>query len=185
MKLYICSDIHGSFPDLKKFLDAHVKEIQSGVARLVLLGDVYNHGPRNPLPAGYAPMQVAEALNAISANIFAVKGNCDSEVDEMISNFKFCTSCSLEVGGHKLVFTHGHKINPDHPAQGLKAGDAVFYGHFHKPSHAEVEGVHYVCVGAIGICPADVKRSYAVVDDGKVSVLPLDGGEQILSFELK
>ena len=185
MKYYICSDIHGATTNLNALLEKIGDELQSGAAKLVLLGDIYNHGPRNPIPEDYAPMKVAEALNKYTPSMIAVKGNCDSEVDEMISEFKIYAGSSTNVDGHSAVFTHGHKCNPDLPREGLSSGDIVFYGHFHRATHSIVDGVHYVCVGALGIYPEDAGASYAVFDGKAVAVYPIDGSEPIISFALE
>lgn len=185
MKFYICSDIHGATRNLNALLEKIGPELAAGGAKLVILGDVYNHGPRNPIPEDYAPMQVAEALNPYRAAIIAVRGNCDSEVDEMISEFKFYASSSTVVAGRNVLFTHGHKYNPDNPASGMKAGDVVFYGHFHNAEHRLVDGVNYICVGALGIYPKDSKASYAVFDGLKVSVLPVDEPTPIFNLMIQ
>lgn len=178
MKIFIGSDIHGSAANARRFLDA------AGESRLVLLGDIYNHGPRNPFPEGYAPMEVAAMLNAVKDRLTVVKGNCDSEVDEMISEFAILPDGSVVADGHTLYFTHGHKCNADLPKAGLKAGDAVLYGHFHRPSVKDVDGVKYICVGAVGMSPEGVDRSYAVYDDGKICVYSLEGARPLLTVEL-
>ena len=84
MKLMFASDIHGSLPATERVLSLFA---QSGAQWLVILGDVLNHGPRNALPEGYAPAQVAEKLNPYASRIIAVRGNCDSEVDQMLLHF--------------------------------------------------------------------------------------------------
>lgn len=181
MKLYVISDIHGASPALDKFFE-RTGDLKDG--KLILLGDIYNHGPRNPLPDGYAPMKVAEKLNSVKDKLTAVQGNCDSEVDSMISRFAIFGGAEIRYKGRTFKFTHGHKCNPTLPASGLKEGDVVFYGHFHRPEHTVVDGVHYVCVGALGMHPDDAVCAYAVVDGKKVKVVALDDGKEILSFEL-
>ncbi len=185
MKIFVGSDIHGSAPMAQKFL-AEVQRLSpaDGNMRIVILGDVYNHGPRNPLPEGYAPMQVAAALNAVKDKLSVVKGNCDSEVDAMISEFSFYNSVSIPRKGKKLIFTHGHKINADMPMEGLEGGDAVFYGHFHKPQTRVVDGVRYVCVGAIGMSAAGVPRSYAVISDDGLDILSLEDGSLLEHIDM-
>ncbi len=185
MKFYICSDIHGAAPKLGALLAMIGSELDGGKAKLVVLGDIYNHGPRNPLPEGYAPMEVANALNARKDAVIAVKGNCDSEIDETISEFNIYLFSTVEIGGRKIVFTHGHKCNPAMPDKSLKAGDIVFYGHEHRVDHRLIEGVHYVCVGGLGMAAAGSKPSYAVFEGNKVAVYSIDDGSSLLSFELQ
>ena len=102
MKLFIASDIHGS-----KYYAEKIKEMynQENSDKIILLGDLYYHGPRNPLTNEYEPMEVAKILNSLKDNMLVVKGNCDAEVDEMISEFSFQDKIILEVNGLKIFFT--------------------------------------------------------------------------------
>jgi len=185
MILFIGSDVHGSEANLLRFLDASDKAMQSGEdVKCVLLGDIYNHGPRNPFPEGYAPMKAAELLNRRKDSFSVIKGNCDSEVDQMISEFQIKDDFCMQWMNRTLYFTHGHRHNPDLPIEEARKGDIVFYGHFHTPKLTEVGGVRYVCVGALGLSPEGVRRSYAVVDGSKVRVVALDGGETLIEFDV-
>lgn len=185
MRIFVGSDVHGSSANVERFfatVDAY--RAQYGDAKVVLLGDIYNHCPRNPLPEGYAPMKVAERLNASKDYVTLVHGNCDSEVDQMITEFEIRPDFSLQWGERRLFFTHGHKCNPDLPCKDAKRGDVVFYGHFHKANVCEADGVIYVCVGAIGMPKADTVRSYAVVDEHEISVKSLVGEDVLFRFEI-
>ena len=184
MRIFVASDIHGSAVSLEKFfsiVDSALPEHPD--TKVVLLGDTYNHGPRNPLPEGYAPMRVAKLLNDAMSFITVIKGNCDSEVDEMISNFPIIGDFHMEWDGHTAFFTHGHKFNPDNPPTGVKAGDVVFYGHFHKPSVTVRDGVHYVCVGSVGIPFDGTSQSYAVLNEKDVTLKSFEG-ETLAYFDL-
>ena len=110
MKIIVISDIHGSLFYMNK-----IKEIidKSNVDKIVLLGDLYYHGPRNPLTQEYNPQQVANILNSYKDKILCVRGNCDAQVDEMISEFKFNDNVKLDINGKRFFFTHGHKYNID------------------------------------------------------------------------
>lgn len=185
MKLFIGSDVHGSEANLLRFLNAIDNAKEEGEpVKAVLLGDIYNHGPRNPFPEGYAPMKVAALLNDRKDSFAVIKGNCDSEVDQMISDFEIGSDYSCEWQGHTLYFTHGHKHNPDLPIEDAKEGDIVFYGHFHKPNLTDVNGVRYVCVGALGLSPDEVERAYAILDESRLTVKALEGGKTLIEFEL-
>ena len=185
MQLYIASDVHGSEANIIRFFYAvHRGAAVDNDTNVVLLGDIYNHGPRNPFPEGYAPMKVAALLNGEKDRITVIKGNCDSEVDEMISEFPINADFSMEWCGHTLFFTHGHKCNPDLPKREAKAGDIVFYGHFHRAKLTDVDGVRYVCVGALGLSPDGVERSYAVLDEHKLTVKTLVGDNTLIEFAL-
>lgn len=185
MKLYIGSDVHGSSANIERFLDIVNDARKSDPSvKVVLLGDIYNHGPRNPFPEGYAPMTVAKMLNESKDFITVIKGNCDSEVDQMISDFPIGDDFSREWYGRTLFFTHGHKCNPDLPPKNAKKGDVVFYGHFHRAMLEVKEGVIYVCVGALGLSPEGVERSYAVLDERKIEVKTLQGGKTLIEYDL-
>ncbi len=185
MKLFIGSDIHGSEANLIRFFQA-VDESLAGDqdTKVVLLGDIYNHGPRNPFPEGYAPMKVAKLLNDAMTFITVIKGNCDSEVDQMISNFPIISDFSMRWGEHTVYFTHGHKCNPELPPTGAKSGDLVFYGHFHRSAVTEKDGVKYVCVGALGLNPEGAERSYAVLEENRLTVLTLMDKKVLFDIEI-
>lgn len=181
MKWMIASDLHGSARCCRALLEALDRE---GADRLVLLGDLLYHGPRNDFPEEYDTRAVTALLNGVKDRLLCVRGNCDSEVDQMISNFPIIGDFSMEWQGHTLYFTHGHKCNPELPPTGAKRGDVVFYGHFHKAALTEKDGVRYVCVGALGLSPEGVERSYAVIDETSVTVKALERDDTILKFDI-
>lgn len=178
MKILIATDIHGSayYAELvaQKFK-------QYNVEQLILLGDIYNHGPRNPFPKDYAPMKVAEALNAIAAKVVAVKGNCDSEVDQMISDFPFVNDYVLPLGCRRIYFTHGHVFNKSNPPSTSVNGDVVFYGHFHTSEITENNGVICVNVGSTSL-PKDGKHAYCLLTDNAITLYDLTTDEIILEY---
>ncbi|MGN1040658.1 MAG: phosphodiesterase [Candidatus Fimimonas sp.] len=165
MKIFVATDLHGSAywtaEILKKFR-------QSKADFILLLGDVYNHGPRNPFPQDYAPMRVAEMLNGVSNVLVSVKGNCDSEVDQMISDFAFLQDEVLPLGGRKVYFTHGHVFNKNNLPK-LSQGDVMLYGHFHVCEITNVNGVTCVNVGSCAL-PKDGNNCYCIVDESGVTV---------------
>lgn len=115
MKLMFASDIHGSLPATERVLERFA---QSGARWLVILGDVLNHGPRNALPEGYAPAQVAERLNAVATQIIAVRGNCDSEVDQMLLHFPITAPWQqILTQERRLFLTHGRPLRADESAR--------------------------------------------------------------------
>ena len=128
MRYLIASDIHGALP-AAEMLVARFRE--EGADRLLLLGDLLYHGPRNPLPEGYAPAQVAKLLNGLADRITAVRGNCDSEVDQMVLNFPCLGDYALVVDERTtLLLTHGH-LDLAAAVAGLPAGSFVLSGHTH------------------------------------------------------
>ncbi len=170
MKYVIASDVHGSSFHLKKLIDALKKE---NAQKLILLGDIYNHGPRNPLPTEYAPMSVSEQLNAIKDKLIVIKGNCDSEVDKMISEFDFLESAVIISADKSVFLTHGHKYNKDTPPK--TRFDGVIYGHFHTGFIERVGQTVFANAGSISLPKNQTKNSYIVLEDGVITLKDLDG----------
>lgn len=174
MKIFIATDIHGSAYWARKTAE---KFAQSKADIMVLLGDVYNHGPRNPFPDEYSPMSVADTFNALSSSIIAVRGNCDSQVDEMISRFPFVGDNVIPLGDGRLYFTHGHVFNKDNLPP-LADGDVMFYGHFHVSEIVKVDGVICVNVGSASL-PKDGKHVYCIADGESVTIYDLVSDETV------
>lgn len=170
MKLFVATDIHGSAYYASKVVE---KFKQSNAQQLILLGDIYNHGPRNPFPRDYAPMKVAEALNGIASKVIAVKGNCDSDVDQMISEFPFVSEHIISADNRRLYFTHGHVYNKLTPPITATQGDAVFYGHFHLNEITQNNGVTFVNVGSTSL-PKDDINAYCIYEDDVVILYDFD-----------
>ena len=159
MKFLIVSDIHGSAFYMQKIIDTFNIE---NCDKLIILGDVYNHGPRNPLPKEYNPMKVAEILNGIKDKIIVVKGNCDSQVDTLISEFSFVEDAVI-VSGDKTVFcTHGHVYNKD--LKPKTKFDAVIYGHFHTGFIVRIEETVFANAGSVSLPKDKTDNSYLILD---------------------
>ncbi|WP_080797217.1 phosphodiesterase [Arabiibacter massiliensis] len=168
MKLVIASDIHGSAAAVRA-LAARIEA--ESPDRIVLLGDVLYHGPRNDLPEGYAPREVAAVLNGMAGRIVAVRGNCDAEVDQMLLDFPCMADYALvEADGHELFLTHGHLDL----APSLAPGSALLTGHTHVKTLDERDGVLHVNPGSTSI-PKDGTASYAVYDRSAFALKTLDG----------
>jgi len=181
LKLFFASDLHGSFPATEKVLDLFK---QSGAQHLILLGDVLNHGPRNPIPEGYNPPKVAKLLNEFSHEIIAVRGNCDSEVDQMLLSFPMMSAYSwILLNNNKRIFlTHGHLYHADKKPT-LKAGDVIAHGHTHIPV-AEYQQEYFIFnPGSITFPRNGFEPSYGLYENGAFKVISLSG-EEILSSEL-
>ncbi len=170
MKIMIASDLHGSAYYAEKLLNKFAEE---ECEKLILLGDIYNHGPRNPLPEGYAPMRVAELLNAEKEKLIVIKGNCDSEVDTMISSFDFIDDVCLISGGKTIFLTHGHVYNKD--AMPKTAFDAVIYGHFHTGFVVRDGGTVVANAGSVSLPKNGTPRSYLVLDENILTLKDMDG----------
>lgn len=160
MKLLVASDIHGSAVWCKKMLGAFEKE---GADKLVLLGDILYHGPRNPLPDGYAPQEVFAMLNPIADRIIAVRGNCDSEVDQMVLDFNVSSDYAvLYDGATKITLSHGHR-----PVPPLGKGDVYITGHTHVPLNAvEKEGYLHLNPGSVSLPKDGSAHGYIVYENG-------------------
>ena len=170
MKILIASDIHGS-----AFYMERVKErfFAEKADKLLLLGDIYNHGPRNPFPKDYAPQQVAEILNELKDRLIVVKGNCDSQVDTLISEFDFIDDTVIITGDKTVFCTHGHVYNKDNmPATRF---DALIYGHFHTGFVERVNGVIVANAGSVSLPKNGTPHSYILLDGDKLILKTLDG----------
>lgn len=164
MKLMIASDIHGSEFYCRKLLEAFQKEQAD---RLLLLGDLLYHGPRNDLPTEYAPKKVIALLNGIRDRIFCVRGNCDTEVDQMVLDFPIMAEyCILPVGKHVIFATHGHKFN-ETELPPLCKGDILLNGHTHVPACTAHEDYLYMNPGSVSIPKNDSWHGYMILEDNR------------------
>lgn len=168
MKYLIASDIHGSETALDKLI-AYFHRHQCDM--LLLLGDLLNFGPRNSIPEGHNPQGVAQKLNALADRIIAIRGNCDSEVDQMLLNFPIMADYALVVDeGKRLLLTHGHKYHPDNTTH-LKF-DALFYGHTHvKELYKSPSGTIICNVGSVTFPKEGNPPSFAVYENGKIKLI--------------
>ena len=173
MKLLIASDIHGAADCCRALLDAWDRE---GADRLLLLGDVLYHGPRNDLPQGYAPKEVIALLNARKDRIFCVRGNCDTEVDQMVLEFPVLADYAVLTAGPRLVYaTHGHVYNTAHLPP-LQPGDILLHGHTHVPAWEKFgQDNYYLNPGSVSIPKENSPRGYMTVEDGTFAWKTLAG----------
>lgn len=163
MKWMIASDIHGSAYWCEKLLERYEQEAAD---RLLLLGDLLYHGPRNDLPKGYNPKAVIEMLNGMKENITCVRGNCEAEVDQMVLQFPVLAEYGVMMLGERMLFfTHGHHYNEQNPPM-LKKGDILLNGHFHVPDCRENDGFVYMNPGSVSIPKENSPHSYMTLEDG-------------------
>lgn len=163
MKYLIASDIHGSLYYTNILKSLIEKENPN---KIILLGDLYYHGPRNPFPQDYDPKGVCEYLNSIKSKLIVIKGNCDAEVDEMISNFKFKKSYTLVHNGKTIFFTHGHKYNIDNfPETDF---DIMIYGHTHKGFIEYKNGKIIANPGSLPLPKEGSDRSYMIIENNRI-----------------
>ncbi len=175
MKWVIASDIHGSAKYCRKLLNAYKAEKAD---RLLLLGDILYHGPRNNLPGEYEPKEVIAMLNAMKEDILCVRGNCDTEVDQMVLDFSIMADYAILTVGERMIYaTHGHKYNmSDIPS--MRKGDVLLHGHTHIPKCVEFgEGLLYCNPGSVSIPKDNSENSYMTLEDNILKWKNLDGKE--------
>ena len=165
MKLLIASDIHGAAGYCRDLLAAWDRE---GADRLLLLGDLLYHGPRNDLPPDYAPKEVIALLNARKNQIFCVRGNCDTEVDQMVLEFPVLAEYALlEWNGHLIFATHGHLYNTQNPPP-LQPGDILLHGHTHIPADEPWgRDNRYWNPGSVSLPKAGSAHGYMVLEEDR------------------
>lgn len=180
MKFLIASDLHGSVTACQGLLDAFDRE---GADRLVLLGDILYHGPRNDLPDGYAPKEVIALLSPLADRILAVRGNCDTEVDQMVLPFPILADYAvMPVGERLMILTHGHKYGENSPPPMAKGG-ILLQGHTHVAGIKEKEGFTLLNPGSLSIPKENTPRGYILLEDGLFSFRHLDSGETYATFK--
>lgn len=171
MKIMFISDIHGSYTYLKKAMDCFEK-MQAD--KLVILGDILYHGPRNPLPQGYDCQAVMKLLNSYKDKIIAVRGNCDAEVDQMVLEFDIRKDYQeFVVDGHRFVLTHGHVYNEEIRPP-MNVGDILAYGHIHKPVAKKMDAVYVINPSSISL-PKEGTNSYGVYENHTFTIIDFNG----------
>ncbi|MDO4732635.1 MAG: phosphodiesterase [Bacillota bacterium] len=173
MKLMVASDLHGSANYVEQLLQAFQQE---QAERLLLLGDLLYHGPRNALPPGYETKDVASQLNGIREQLLCVRGNCDAEVDQMVLDFPIDAEyCILWLGKRMVFATHGHRYSPENPPQ-LRPGDILLTGHTHIPAcRREAGGFLYVNPGSVSIPKGGSEHSYIILEEERILWKTLKG----------
>ena len=172
MKWMIASDIHGSAYYCEKLLEAYKSEQAD---RLLLLGDILYHGPRNDLPRDYAPKKVIEMLNERKQDILCVRGNCDTEVDQMVLQFPVLADYAVLTAGTRLIYvTHGHVYN-NAKLPPIQPGDILLHGHTHIPACEELDTHTYLNPGSVSIPKENSPHSYMTFDGNEFVWKDLDG----------
>ena len=178
MKIMVASDIHGSAYYCQKMTEAYKN---SGAQKLLLLGDILYHGPRNDLPKEYAPKKVIEMLNNISDEILCVRGNCDTEVDQMVLKFNIMAEYAIIYDGERMIFaTHGHKFNKDN-LPSLKKGDILLHGHTHIPVNESIDGITVMNPGSVSIPKENSWHGYMIIENGTYTWYDFDGNSHIIA----
>ncbi len=181
MKLLIASDIHGSAYYCQCLIGKFEEEKAD---RMLLLGDILYHGPRNDLPKDYAPKKVIELLNALKDKIFCVRGNCDTEVDQMVLGFPLLADYSIIPVGERLIYaTHGHKYNPENLPP-ISEGDILLNGHTHIPACEQKNRYIYMNTGSVSIPKENSPHSYVTLENGEFLWKNLETGEIYNQFKI-
>ena len=173
-KLLIASDIHGSLSAAQNVIDVFKREEAD---YLVYLGDLMYHGPRNTLQEDYNPSEVATLFNEISSKIIAVRGNCDSEVDQVLVKFPITAEYqNIPLGKGKLFATHGHIFDMGNIPKSVVVGDIFAFGHIHIPILEKTgDGITILNPGSTALPREGHPPTYAVIEDGKVQIKTFDG----------
>ena len=168
MKILIASDIHGSYYYAKKLIDIYN---QKKIDKLIILGDILYHGPRNDLPKEYDPKKVITLLNNIKSNIIAIKGNCEAEVDQMVLDFDISSEHSTVFTDDKMFYlTHGHHDFPK-----LNEGEILLTGHTHVPLFEKIDNTFYhFNPGSVSIPKGGSKNSYMIYENNTFTIYDFD-----------
>ena len=181
MKLLIASDIHGSAHYCAQLLEAGRRE---AAERMLLLGDLLYHGPRNGLPDGYAPKEVLAMLNGVKENILCVRGNCEAEVDQMVLDFPVMADYGVFFfDGFTVYATHGHVWNEENLPP-LRQGDILLCGHTHIPRCTDHGAYVYMNPGSVSIPKEGSAHSYMVYENGVFTWKDLAGKPYMESIML-
>jgi putative phosphoesterase len=174
MKLLIASDIHGDLAAAEAILSLFYKE---SCDKILLLGDILYHGPRNDLPDSYNPKEVIKLLNENRSSILAVRGNCDTEVDQMVLDFPITSDTAIVYDGESdltLFMSHGHKFSPENLPP-LSARTVFLYGHTHVKKIEKVGEIVCLNPGSVTLPKMNNPKTYATYERGKFEIKTLDG----------
>ena len=179
MRYLVISDIHGDLTGAEIVQQA-AERVQPD--RILCLGDILYHGPRNDLPANYAPKKVIPIMNSYTDKIIAVRGNCEAEVDQMVLNFPCMADCNvIPMDTRDIFMSHGHIYGPDHlPA--LKAGDIFLSGHTHIPTADQKDGIYLFNPGSVSLPKGGHPRTYAVLHETGFIIYTSDHQEYMKSM---
>lgn len=179
MKIVIASDIHGSAKWCKKLIEFYE---ECGAQRLVLLGDLLYHGPRNDLPDGYAPKEVIAMLSELSESIRCVRGNCDAEVDQMVLPFSIMADYDvIKLGASTVYITHGHVYSDENPPA-MAQGDILICGHTHVPVCRDNGEFIYINDGSVSIPKEGSPHSCVLWEDGRFDWIDIEKREVYMRF---
>jgi len=179
MKYMIASDLHGSAYYCERMLEVYRQEQAD---RLLLLGDILYHGPRNDLPKDYDPRRVCQMLNSMKESLLCVRGNCDAEVDQMVLEFPILADyCILEFGSRMIFATHGHLFHEQNLPM-LKQGDILLHGHTHVPACRAAGNLVYMNPGSLSIPKEGSIPQYMTLEQGHFVWKALEDGHELQNY---
>lgn len=173
MKYMIVSDIHGSAYYTRKVVKSFH---ELNCDKMIVLGDILYHGPRNPLPLEYDPKEVIEQLNEIKIDIIACRGNCDSEVDQMVLEFPITnTSQVIPEDDRSIYISHGHIYSPENLPSNIQANDIFLFGHTHIPTFENIDGITIINPGSISLPKELNPHTFGILEDDTYKWFDVDG----------
>ena len=165
------SDIHGSAYAMHKLLEVFQS---SKASKLILLGDLLYHGPRNDLPCEYNPKETSRLQNSVKELLICVRGNCEAEVDQMVLEFPVLSDSAImyleQLDGRMIYLHHGHK-----PLPPLSSGTIVLSGHTHIPVAEEKDGIVFINPGSVAIPKGGYPASYCLLVDKTFTIYDFSG----------
>lgn len=176
MKLLIASDIHGDIECCKKMIE---KANEHKADKIVILGDILYHGPRNDLPKNYAPKEVISALNEIKERLICVRGNCDTEVDQMVLSFPILSVTGIIYDGDNkltMCLSHGHVYSPQ-SLPPLEMGNVFLYGHTHVQKHEYVNGILTINPGSVTLPKENNEKTYIIYENGRFTTFDFENNK--------
>ncbi len=174
-RLIAASDLHGSAHWCRLLLQAFSAEQPE---RLILLGDLLYHGPRNSLPDDYNPKEVINLLNTVSDRLLCVRGNCDARVDQAVLHFPILADYAVIRAAGRLIYaTHGDVYRQDNPPP-LCPGDILLHGHTHIPCWQSF-GSNNLCLnpGSVSLPKGGSPHSYLLISDSVLQWKNLENGK--------
>lgn len=166
MRYLIISDIHGSLNSMK-YLEKKFDELLCD--KIICLGDILYHGPRNDLPLSYNPKEVIKIIDRFRNDFIWIKGNCDAEVDEMVLKMRALERYNLSINQRKVIFTHGHHLSKYDIDYSIDKNSIIVHGHYHVFDISIVNDYTFISIGSASL-PKDNKMQYGILDDNRIVI---------------
>lgn len=178
--ILIFTDLHGDSYAMHKLEQAY---LNNNCEMMICLGDLLYHGPRNDLPSGYKPKEVVEIIKKYKDNFMWIKGNCDAEVDEMVTESSTMIRHDINLFHKDFILVHGHHLHFNHE-DNFPEGNIVLYGHFHRYDVKTVDNVTYIGLGSPSI-PKDDYAQYAILNEESLTIYDINDNVGPVVLELK